>query len=161
MTSPKCCWLIAAMATVLAGTSPALAAGEVVLTPQEVEAIERKLVEGKPNIATVAIVSFVFPGAAQAQMGHVDHTLALWGSYVAVYTGAKALIPDATLSAGQRVSDWIVLGAFLTMAGVSAVDAYALAQGRRAGTDAVLNRLLERRLPVVPGTAAPMGAPTR
>jgi hypothetical protein len=139
----------------------AVAAGEVVLTAQEAEAIERKLIEGKPNIATVAITSFVFPGAVQAQMGHVDRTLALWGSYLAAYTVAKAFLPDDWVSGGQRVSDWVVLGAFLTMAGVSAADAYGLAQRQRASTDAILNKLLERTGPQTPGLTAPSGAPGR
>ncbi|MEB3328333.1 MAG: hypothetical protein VKQ33_03775 [Candidatus Sericytochromatia bacterium] len=133
--------------------------GEVRLTSQEAEAIERALIEGKPNIATVAIASFVFPGAAQAQMGHIDHTLALWGSYLAAYTAAKALLADDMVSAGQRVSDWVVLVAFLGMAGVSAADAYGLAQRRRARIDVILNRLLAR--PRASGAETPAGSPPR
>lgn len=135
------------------------AAGEVVLSAEEVEALSLRLVEAKPNLATVAISAFVFPGAAQAQMGRVDHTLALWGGYLATYTLAKALLPDTLVSGGQRVSDWVVLGAFVTMAGASAFDAYRLAQARRAAYDAVLNRLVDKAGPLGPGSLAPVEAP--
>lgn len=137
----------------------ARAAGEVVLSPDEVEALTLRLVEAKPNLATVAISAFVFPGAAQAQMGRVDHTLALWGGYLATYTVAKAFLPDTLVSGGQRVSDWVVLGAFVTMASASAFDAYRLAQARRAAYDAVLNRLSDKAAPLSPGSLAPVDAP--
>lgn len=135
---------------------PALGAGEVVLSADEVEALQARLVEAKPNLATVAISAFVFPGAAQAQMGHVDHSLALWGGYLAAYTGSKALVPDTATSGGQRISDWLVLGAFVTMAGVSAWDAYRLAQSRRAAYDAILNRLADKAAPLPAGALAPV-----
>lgn len=130
---------------------PALAqATPVVLTPAEAEAVRMQLIQAKPNVSTVAISSFVFPGSGQAYMGHIDRTLLLWGTYLTTFTVAKLAIPDTELTAGQKTNDLVVVGVFMGMAAVSAVDAFFLAQARRAEYDRVLNGLSEKMGTPVP-----------
>ena len=54
------------------GCPPAFADQAVTLTPEETHAIQLKLIQAKPNVSTVTMSSFLFPGSAQAYMGHTD-----------------------------------------------------------------------------------------
>jgi hypothetical protein len=123
----------------------------ITLTPEETEALKLKLIQAKPNVSTVVISSFLFPGSAQAYMGHVDRTLIMWGSYLAVFAGAKAIWPDTSLTAGQRTSDLVIAGAFMGMAAVSALDAYFLARADRDEYDRLINRLADKIDPSIKG----------
>jgi hypothetical protein len=134
-------------------SSPAQAepAISITLTPEEIEALKLKLIQAKPNVSTVVISSFLFPGSAQAYMGHVDHTLIMWGSYLLVFAGSKAIWPDTSLTSGQRTSDLVVAGAFMGMAAISALDAFFLARTERDEYDRLINRLADKMDPSVKG----------
>lgn len=125
------------------------------LSAPEAEAIFNALQLAKPNLSNAAVVGFLFPGAAQAMMGGLDHTFWLWGPYLAGFAGAKLLIPDTNLVAGQRLNDLLVGGMFMAMASASALDAYLLAQSRRQAYDRLQDRLIEGQAPILPRPATP------
>jgi hypothetical protein len=156
--------LPAALALVLAAglaVAPAVRAQTVSLTPEEADAIKLRLIAAKPNVSTVTIASFVFPGSSQAYMGHVDRTLLMWGTYLLAYTGAKVAIPESSVVGGQKVSDLAVVGFFMGMAAWSAIDAYVLSVQRRADYDLAINRLTERTMGLPPASLLPIRpAPT-
>ena len=139
------------------GLAAAPAQAQIVqLTPEEAEAIKLRLVAAKPNVSTVTIASFVFPGSGQAYMGHVDRTLLMWGSYLTAYTAAKVAIPESQVVGGQKVSDLAIVGVFMGMAAWSAIDAYVLSVQRRADYDLAINRLTERTMGLTPSTLLPI-----
>ncbi len=149
-------WLAAPCLALAVALAPAPAFAQttpVVLTPAEAEALRMQLILAKPNVSTVAIASFVFPGSGQAYMGHIDRTLLLWGTYLTAFTAAKVAIPDSQVTAGQKTNDLVVVGVFMGMAAVSAIDAYFLAHARRAEYDKSLNALSEKMGP--PATPTP------
>lgn len=135
---------------------PAQAAPMIGLPADEVDAIKLRLIASKPNVSTVTVASFVFPGSGQAYMGHVDRTLVMWGGYLLAFSAAKVAIPDTFQTGGQKVSDLAVLGVFMAMAAGSAVDAYLLAVDERNRTDAVINRLAERASGLTPAMLLPI-----
>lgn len=145
----------ASLPALAADDAPATAAvtpGQTItLTPEEVEALKLSLIQAKPSVSTVTLASFVFPGSAQAYMGHVDRTLVMWGAYLLVFAGAKYYWPDTSLVAGQKTSDVVVSGAFLAIAAVSAFDAYLLAQAQRDEYDRLINRLADKATPEIKG----------
>lgn len=136
------------------GCPPAFADQTVTLTPEETHAIQLKLIQAKPNISTVTMSSFLFPGSAQAYMGHTDRTLIMWGAYLLVFAGAKYYWPDTDLTAGLRTSDLVVSGAFMGMAVISAVDAFLLASADRVEYDRLINRLADKADPTIKGINA-------
>ena len=129
--------------------SAADSAHSVSLTPDETRAMELGLIAAKPSLSTVTLASFVFPGSQQAYMGHVDHTLGMWGGYLLVFFGAKAFWADTDLTAGQRTSDVVIAGAFMVMATLSALDAFLLASQERDGYDRLINRLADKERPEI------------
>ena len=137
------------------GAAPA-AAQTIQLTPEEADAIKLRLVAAKPNVSTVTIASFVFPGSGQAYMGHVDRTLVMWGSYLLGYTAAKVAIPESQVVGGQKISDLAIVGVFMGMSAWSAVDAYFLSVQRRADYDLAINRLTERTMGLPPASLLPV-----
>ncbi|MEB3196944.1 MAG: hypothetical protein VKP62_07040 [Candidatus Sericytochromatia bacterium] len=145
------------LAGLLAFTSPVAAAEETVaLSLEEAEALKTSLIEAKPNLASVALAAFVFPGSVQLQLGHPDRALLLWGSYLTAYTLTHSLIPAQATWGGQKITDWLVLGSFLSVSGVSLADAYGLAQARRQRCDALLNRLTDLTEPLDPEALRPL-----
>lgn len=147
---------VAGLAVVAGLTASPAAAQTIQLTPEEAEAIKMRLVAAKPNVSTVTIASFVFPGSGQAYMGHVDRTLIMWGSYLMAYTAAKVAIPEAQVVGGQKVSDLAIVGVHMGMAAWSAIDGYVLAVQRRADYDLAINRLTERTLGLPPASLLPV-----
>lgn len=145
-----------ALALALGLQAAPAAAQTVSLTPEEAEAIKMRLVAAKPNVSTVTIASFVFPGSGQAYMGHVDRTLLMWGSYLLAYTAAKVAIPESNVVGGQKVSDLAIVGVFMGMSAWSAVDAYFLSVQRRADYDLAINRLTERTMGLPPASLLPV-----
>ena len=103
--------------------------------------VERQLQAARPNVTTNTLISALFPGTAQAYLGHIDHALALWGAYLLIFGVSRSIIPDQWLTGGQKVSDMLIATSFLGMAGFSAVDAFVLTEARRREIDAVLKRL--------------------
>ncbi len=148
--------LILALALAIGLNAGPAAAQTVSLTPEEADAIKMRLVAAKPNVSTVTVASFVFPGSGQAYMGHVDRTLVMWGSYLLGYTAAKVAIPDANVVGGQKISDLVIVGVFMGMSAWSAVDAYFLAVQRRADYDLAINRLTERTMGLSPASLLPI-----
>lgn len=126
--------------------------GQVItLTPEETEALKLKLIQAKPNVSTVTMSSFLFPGSAEAYMGHTDRTLIMWGAYLLVFAGAKYWFADTDLTAGLRTSDLVVSGAFMGMAVISAVDAFLLSSAERDEYDRLINRLADKATPEIKG----------
>ncbi|MDB5101557.1 MAG: hypothetical protein JWM80_5978 [Cyanobacteria bacterium RYN_339] len=124
------------------------------LTPEETEALKLKLIQAKPNVSTVTMASFLFPGSAQAYMGHTDRTLIMWGGYLIVFAGTKYYWADTDLTGGLRTSDLVISGAFMGMAVYSAIDAFIEASTERAEYDKLINRLADKATPEVKGTNA-------
>jgi hypothetical protein len=133
---------------------PAFAAETISLTPEETEALKLKLIQAKPNVSTVTMAGFLFPGSAQAYMGHTDRTFLMWGAYLLVFAGSKYYWADTDLTAGLRTSDLAISGAFMAMAAYSAVDAFIMASSERAEYDKLIYRLDDKAHPTVKGTNA-------
>lgn len=141
--------LLAAPALAQGAPAPAASSNVITLTPEETQALKLELIAAKPNLSTVTMSSFLFPGSAQAYMGHTDRTLIMWGAYLLVFAGAKAFWPDTALTAGQKTSDVVVAGAFMGMAAISALDAYLLARAQRDEYDRLIDRLADKATPEI------------
>lgn len=139
----------------LAQATPA-APTVVQLTPAEADALKLRLIMAKPNVSTVTIASFVFPGSSQAYMGHVERTLLMWGTYILAYTASTIAIPDSTMVNQVKVRDLALVGSFMGMATWSALDAYGLSLQRRNDYDAMINRLTERSQGMTPASMLPI-----
>lgn len=140
-----------------AAPAQAQANGQTVqLTPQEVEALKLRLIMAKPNVSTVTIASFVFPGSGQAYMGHVDRTLLMWGTYLLGYTAALIAIPESTMAGPAKIRDLALVSMVMGLASWSAIDAYGLSLQRRIDYDLVINRLTERGQGLSPASILPV-----
>lgn len=135
---------------IMAGPA-AYASDPVVLTPDEVEAVKLKLIQAKPNVSTVTLAGFLFPGSAQAYMGHTDRAFTMWGAYLLVFGGAKSVWAETDLTGGFRTSDIVITAAFMGMATFSAIDAFLSASAERAEYDGLINRLSDKLMPEVKG----------
>lgn len=135
--------LAGALALAPATALPA-AAADITLTREETEALKLQLIQAKPNVSTVTISSFLFPGTGQAYMGHVDRTLLMWGGYILAFTALKAAVPETMLTAGQKTSDVAIVSVFMGLCTLSALDAYFLARAERSKVDRLLDKLSEK-----------------
>ena len=148
--------LLLTTVTALALTAAPAVAQPVQLTPEEAEALKARLIQAKPNVSTVTIASFVFPGASQAYMGMPERTLVMWGSYLLACTALKVAVPDTLVAGPTKVSDLAIVGVLMGMSAYSALDAYQLALARRADYDVLINRLTERTQGLSPAAILPI-----